>query len=902
MMDCWGRKFVKAAVLSKGATTGSANRSGLWSGDTLSRCQAPLTTRCPLDDFVSPTFTLTGTSHSLFDSMGLLSSPSGAYTPLPKSASELIAPPDPRTRLRTLGLTLAAFLLVVLPLLWTHPGVSIARVAVEEEAPTSPDAKGFCSDATSLSVEAPKRNVWKNLDVQEAAQVRKWLFEEEQGLNLTKSGEAKTSDNTVFIIEAHRPAKKDALRYLDDGAAAPPKFAHAVIHHASRTPPVIVDYLVGPLPISQETTMRPLAENYATPEIPLTARAYQLADANGLGSFVHRVFGPLGELTMDLFGVRADGYANDTLTAGGSSPVSFDGEWRRMWMPMKLNVPGSYLHSLDFYIYVDMTSLDWEDWKVLTWVYNHQVFKSVEALVAAWKDGTLVRSQKVRLNDTDWATRTPKGVKRDLDHLAGPRSVMFDGPRFRADLEEDYFTWMGWSMYTSFERDMGLSLWSISFRDERIVYELTPQEAMAQYSGNDPGQSHTVWLDRSFGMGALVKELIAGYDCPSHALYLPATVHTSMGSTTRPNAICVFEHQKSLPLSRHTGEGKNEMGAVKGYELIVRSISTVGNYDYIFDYTFMLDGTMEIRFSASGYLQGNYWDPSRDGFGTRIRETSAGALHDHVLNYKVDLDVAGTANTISSVSLEVQEIEQPWFDDDWGTTNIQQAIVKRKHLNESTTKFENPKNGEGLLVISNEDAKNAWGAPRAYAIHAGVSNIHLTNLNNKRTLKNVQWAKGHAFATRAKDSEPYSSSAWNMNLPGRPPVDFDSFFDDESLDQEDLVLWLNLGTHHVPRAEDSPHTLTNVATSYLLLIPFNYNDYDVSMEAQNAIVINPNSNSWESTGHIDPGYCLPKRLPAFNYTGLIGFKEDGTRSSPGEVREFRVDAHAMHDFRAKLPV
>lgn len=82
----------------------------------------------------------------------------------------------------------------------------------------------------------------------------------------------------------------------------------------------------------------------------------------------------------------------------------------------------------------------------------------------------------------------------------------------------------------------------------------------------------------------------------------------------------------------------------------------------------------------------------------------------------MDLDVAGTANTISSVSLEVQEIEQPWFDDDWGTTNIQQAIVKRKHLNESTTKFENPKNGEGLLVISNEDAKNAWGAPRAVYI------------------------------------------------------------------------------------------------------------------------------------------------------------------------------------------
>lgn len=50
-----------------------------------------------------------------------------------------------------------------------------------------------------------------------------WIFwDDEDGL-LCAFGHR---DNTVFIIEAHRPAKKDALRYLDDGAAAPPKFAH----------------------------------------------------------------------------------------------------------------------------------------------------------------------------------------------------------------------------------------------------------------------------------------------------------------------------------------------------------------------------------------------------------------------------------------------------------------------------------------------------------------------------------------------------------------------------------------------------------------------------------------------------------------------------------------------------
>jgi hypothetical protein len=103
---------------------------------------------------------------------------------------------------------------------------------------------------------------------------------------------------------------------------------------------------------------------------------------------------------------------------------------------------------------------------------------------------------------------------------------------------------------------------------------------MAQYSGDDPHQASTVWLDRAFGMGGMVREVILGYDCPADAILLNATVH-DQGSSTRRNAICVFERESGRPLSRHTGQGRNEMGAVKGYELVVRSVSTVGNYDYL---------------------------------------------------------------------------------------------------------------------------------------------------------------------------------------------------------------------------------------------------------------------------------------------------------------------------------
>lgn len=67
--------------------------------------------------------------------------------------------------------------------------------------------------------------------------------------------------------------------------------------------------------------------------------------------------------------------------------------------------------------------------------------------------------------------------------------------------------------------------------------------------------------------------------------------------------------------------------------------------------------------------------------------------------------------------------------------------------------------------------------------------------------------------SKRKETEPTSSSMWNQNLPGAPAVNFHNFFDGENITQEDLVAWVNVGTHHLPQAEDSPNTRTNLAAS-----------------------------------------------------------------------------------------
>lgn len=88
-----------------------------------------------------------------------------------------------------------------------------------------------------------------------------------------------------------------------------------------------------------------------------------------------------------------------------------------------------------------------------------------------------------------------------------------------------------------------------------------------------------------------------------------------------------------------------------------------------------------------------------------------------------------------------------------------------------------------------------------------------TVVGSKRLLNNANWARYNLAVSVQKDSEPASSSMWNANLPGAPVVDFHDFFDGENITQKDLVAWVNVGTHHLPGAEDTPNTKMNTATS-----------------------------------------------------------------------------------------
>ena len=141
----------------------------------------------------------------------------------------------------------------------------------------SDDTLHHCPSGLPPAAKPPaSTNPFASLTVPETVAIDEWVSSPARNLNLTIGDKAGISDNFIYRIEAYRPPKKDTVKYLDnpDTTSPPERFAHVVIHHGAASDPYVQDYLVGPIPVSEKTTMRKLTEIYHRDPIPYNARGF----------------------------------------------------------------------------------------------------------------------------------------------------------------------------------------------------------------------------------------------------------------------------------------------------------------------------------------------------------------------------------------------------------------------------------------------------------------------------------------------------------------------------------------------------------------------------------------------------------------------------------------------------
>ncbi|KAK4699567.1 hypothetical protein P7C70_g6693, partial [Phenoliferia sp. Uapishka_3] len=679
------------------------------------------------------------------------------------------------------------------------------------------------SSATPV-VSASKNNVWITLTNNEAAGVVKFLHEQSE-LNLTAAADAGTWDNMISVIDLNPPNKTAALDYLAGTGPEPPRYARASLMFGATLEPYLEDFIVGPLP------------NWATTKGTSKIRNYD-ADSDITSAFWYEQAAEVDDIVTDLLGANSSSF-----DIWGIDPL-----WKE-------EIDGE-IHIVNWvgFFGIPTTVFDGE---TLTESADRDIYyASTAEFRAAWESPDFVKATKNE--DGNWIGSDRVGPELKYDERAPPMQIQPEGQRWAVDKDQKYVEWMDFSFYITFTRDTGLRLYNIKYKGERIIYELGLQEAIAHYAGNDPIQSGTAYLDTYYGFGPFAFNALPGYDCPAYGQYLNASFHADEVSTTHATGICLYESDAGYLIQRHSN--MNYLSATKNIMFTLRSVSTVGNYDYSFSYNFYLDGSIEIVVMASGYIQSAFYAENGE-YGYKIHNGLSGSMHDHVLNFKADMDILGTANTLAVHKIKPVDVKYPWSNETRSTMKLVRTEIK----NEDEGTLDWAENAQNMLVVVNKNETNAYGEPRGYRIKPsrGGTGMHLT-IQNSSNLFNSQSFGTHAlYVTRQHDYEQKSAHATvsqyfkgdegllvlifvlfsllkNDYDPQNPVIDFSKYFNGESLDQEDIVLWFNLGMHHVPHTGDLPNTVHTTAQSGMIISPSNYLLNDPSRASSQQVRINYN--------------------------------------------------------------
>ncbi len=389
--------------------------------------------------------------------------------------------------------------------------------------------------------------------------------------------------------------------------------------------------------------------------------------------------------------------------------------------------------------------------------------------------------------------------------------------------------WRNWDFHIGLNSRTGLTLSTVTYNDKgtkrKVMYEGTLGGMIVPYGDPDVGWYFKAYLDSGeYGMGTLTSPIEPGKDAPQNAVFLDATIADFTGAPmTIPNAIAVFERYAG-PEYKHQEMGKPNV-SVERRELVVRWISTVGNYDYMFDWVFAENGTIGINAGATGIeaVKGVKARTMQDAsakddtkYGTLIDHNIVGTTHQHIYNFRLDLDVDGEANALT----EIDNVVTPNTAGGPRTSTMQTTQRTVATEKPAAQKFD----PAHIRLMSNPGKTNKVGNPVSYQLIPYAGGTHPVakgaNFGQDEWIYNrLNFMDKQIWVTRYNTDERFPEG----RFPNRSNKDtglgqFSA--DDQSIVNTDNVVWLTTGTTHVARAEEWPIMPTEWVN--VLLKPWNF--------------------------------------------------------------------------------
>ena len=452
--------------------------------------------------------------------------------------------------------------------------------------------------------------------------------------------------------------------------------------------------------------------------------------------------------------------------------------------------------------------------------------RPIEGLIAVVD---LNERELVRLIDTGPVPIPEAPVDLDEGSVGGLRVppnaisiVQPQGPSFRVD--GHVVSWQKWQFHLRIDPRLGPVVSLVSYNDDgdmrSILYQGSLSEIFIPYMDPDIGWYFRTYLDAGEnGVGRLAVALKRGLDCPSNSLFFDAVFTHDWGQPyTKRNAVCLFERYAGDIAWRHyeAVNGQNEVR--RRTDLVLRSIAAIGNYDYVFDWVFRQDGTIEVAVGASGVPQvkavssrtaADDEDGSDTAYGHRVAEHTVAINHDHFFSFRIDLDVDGQENTFIAERLIPERLgdQSPrksiWVVDTQTASNEEDAKLQVN---------------DALWRVINPNVIGPLGYPVSYQLEPKSSAASLLS-SDDFPQRRAGFANSHLWVTPYRPQERYAAGTYpNQSKGGDGLPTWTSA--NRPIENTDLVLWYTLGVRHVVRAEDWP--VLSTEWSEFELRPFDF--------------------------------------------------------------------------------
>ncbi|EEU43565.1 uncharacterized protein NECHADRAFT_94904 [Fusarium vanettenii 77-13-4] len=362
--------------------------------------------------------------------------------------------------------------------------------------------------------------------------------------------------------------------------------------------------------------------------------------------------------------------------------------------------------------------------------------------------------------------------------------------------------WAGLKMHIGFNYREGIVLSDVSVHDpyenrQRSLFNrISVVEMVVPYGNPDPPHHQKHPFDvGEYGMGLMTNSLQLGCDCKGDPL--SRCYHGCF--------LWRLGHNNGL-LYKHTDYRDGSVISARDRKLIISHFITAGNYDYGFYHTFSLDGTYKLDVKLTGILNTYCLHPSETAapYGTEVAPFINAHNHQHIFSLRVNPEIDGPNNSV--VQNDAVLSDKPLGSA--GNLYGNGFFCKKKTLQTSTEGGANYSHQTGRTWDIINPGSRRRGKPPAYKI-INTSCPPLLAQQGSIVHKRAAFAHKSLWVVPYRDYEVFPAGDYVCRSTGETGHPFNQTIDDwvnrnETIENTDIVCYIQFGLTHFPRAEDFP--------------------------------------------------------------------------------------------------